>query len=89
MYAIRSYYDWLSQINDDIDIGISYRPGDEVTDEEMEVALSTQFFNNRVSVNGNVGYARDQTQTSNIIGDFDMDVKLNKSGKIGASYNFV
>jgi len=75
---------WLSQISDDFDIGINFRPGDEVKEEEIEVALSTQMFNNRVTLNGNVGYGEDETRPSKLIGDFDMSVKLNKSGKIQA-----
>ncbi|MBR8536299.1 translocation/assembly module TamB [Carboxylicivirga sediminis] len=75
---------WLSQISRDIDIGVSYRPASEMTDDEVEVALSTQMFNNRVLVNGNVGYGQDQTRPSNLIGDFDVEVKLNKSGSLRA-----
>ncbi|WP_430816291.1 translocation/assembly module TamB domain-containing protein [Carboxylicivirga sp. RSCT41] len=75
---------WLSQISRDVDIGVSYRPASELSDDEVEVALSTQMFNNRVVVNGNVGYGKDQTRPSNLIGDFDVEVKLNNSGSIRA-----
>ncbi len=76
---------WLSQISNDVDIGISYRPGDEITSDEIEVALSTQMFNNRVTLNSNVGYGNYQTEDmSKIIGDFDIEVKLNKKGTIRA-----
>lgn len=75
---------WLSQISNDFDVGVAYRPGDEITNEEIEVALSTQIFNNRVVLNGNVGYGRNQTAASNIIGDFDMEVKLNNQGTVRA-----
>ncbi|MGM0649754.1 MAG: translocation/assembly module TamB domain-containing protein, partial [Bacteroidota bacterium] len=46
---------WLSQISDDFDIGVNYSPGDEITSQELEVALSTQLLNDRVLINGNVG----------------------------------
>lgn len=75
---------WLSQISNDFDVGVAYRPGDEITNEEIEVALSTQIFNNRVILNGNLGYGRNQTAASNIIGDFDMEVKLNNKGTVRA-----
>ncbi|MCU4163587.1 translocation/assembly module TamB domain-containing protein [Carboxylicivirga caseinilyticus] len=79
---------WLSQISSDFDIGVSYRPGEEgISNDEIEVALSTQVFNNRVTINGNVGYGQDNTRTSNLIGDFDVDVKLNQSGTLrGKAY---
>ncbi len=75
---------WLSNISSDVDVGVSYRPEDDISNEEIEVALSTQVFNNRVTINGNVGYGRYQTNTSKMVGDFDMDVKLNTSGTIRA-----
>jgi hypothetical protein len=75
---------WLSQISRDVDIGVSYRPASELSNDEVEVALSTQMFNNRVVVNGNVGYGNDQTRPSNLIGDFDVEVKLNNSGSLRA-----
>ncbi|PWD98502.1 translocation/assembly module TamB [Marinilabilia rubra] len=75
---------WLSNISSDVDVGVSYRPEDNISSEEIEVALSTQMFNNRVTINGNVGYGKYQTNTSKMVGDFDMDVKLNPSGTIRA-----
>ncbi|MBE9509954.1 MAG: translocation/assembly module TamB [Bacteroidetes bacterium] len=75
---------WLSQISNDFDIGFRYRPGDEISNNEVEVALSTQLLNDRVSINGNVdvGGNETSTNTSNIVGDFTVDVKINKSGKL-------
>ncbi len=79
---------WLSQISNDFDIGFNYRPGDDMTPKEYEVALSTQLLNNRVSINGNVGVGGQQlinkpinNNANNIVGDFMVDVKINKSGK--------
>ncbi|MDX9882804.1 MAG: translocation/assembly module TamB domain-containing protein [Prolixibacteraceae bacterium] len=77
---------WLSKISSDFDIGVNYRPGNQVTDDEVELALSTQIFNDRVTINGNIGNNVSQTTSSNnnsnIVGDFDLNVKLNKSGKL-------
>ncbi len=73
---------WLSQISNDFDIGVNYHPGDELTKDEMEVALSTQLLNDRVSINGNVGVGGEYASSSNIVGDFNVDVKINKSGKL-------
>lgn len=75
---------WMSSISNDFDVGVAYRPGDNITSEEFELALSTQVFNNRVSLNGNVGVGKYQANTSTMIGDFDVDIKLNKSGTIRA-----
>jgi len=69
----------LSQIIKDVDIGVKYRTGDAtLTDEELEVALSTNLFNDRVSIDGNVGmYTQGLLKIqSNIVGDVVVDVKL-------------
>ncbi len=75
---------WLSQISNNFDIGFKYRPGDQVNTNQMEVALSTQIFNNRVTLNGNVGNNSNvQSNTLNpVVGEIEVYVKLNKSGKL-------
>ena len=69
---------WLSQISNDFDIGFNYRPGSELTDQEMELALSTQLLNDKVTLNGNVDVRGNQTNTStsNFSGEFTVEVKL-------------
>ena len=76
---------WLSQISNNFDIGVNYRPGDQISDDEIELALSTQIFNDRVTLNGNIGNNGTQASTannSNIVGDFDLNVKLTNNGKL-------
>lgn len=74
----------LSQLSNDFDVGFKYRPGDQVNTNQMEVALSTQILNNRVTINGNIGSnSRLQTNTTNpVVGEVEVYVKLNKSGKL-------
>lgn len=76
---------WLSQISNDFDIGVNYRPGSQVSNDEIELALSTQIFNDRVTLNGNIGNNGTQGTTANsndIVGDFDLSVKLTNNGKL-------
>lgn len=85
---------WLSQISNDFDIGFSYMPGDEITTNQVEVALSTQLLNDRVTINTNLGVGGQNVEaqnaptgessenTSNIVGDFSVDIKLTQSGKL-------
>jgi hypothetical protein len=76
---------WLSQISTEFDIGINYRPGDEISSQELEVALSTQLFDDRVVIDGNVGVAgthpTGNQRASNIIGDVNVEVKITPEGK--------
>ncbi len=73
---------WLSQISDDFDIGVNYRPGDQISSDEVEVALSTQLLNDRIIISGNVdvgGQDMNPSQSSNnpyIVGDFDVEFKV-------------
>jgi hypothetical protein len=75
---------WLSQISNDFDIGVVYRPGSgnkDINPQEVQVALSTQILNDKVVINGNVdvpltGSSADNT--NQITGDFDAEVKLTK-----------
>ena len=78
---------WLSQISNDFDIGVNYRPGDEISSEQVEVALSTQIFDDRVTIHTNVGVSSQSSPTpadqraNSIAGDFDLDVKITENGK--------
>jgi len=71
---------WLSQISDDFDIGVNYRPGDQISSDEVEVALSTQLLNDRIIISGNVDVGGQETSPSTgasnnpyIVGDFDVE----------------
>ena len=77
---------WASQIDENINVGINYNPGTSLTQEELELALSTSLFNDFVTLETNVGVAGSNTgtpqNTSNIVGDFSVDVKARKDGKV-------
>lgn len=72
----------LSKISNDFDVGVNYRPGDEISKDELEVALSTQLFNDKLSIDGNVGRNTTNTQNANsIVGDVNVEYKLTDDGK--------
>jgi hypothetical protein len=74
---------WLSQISDKYDIGINYRPGDPISNEELEVAFKTQIFNDRLSISGNFGVSNgnDANQNpSSLIGDVNVEYLINEEG---------
>ncbi len=78
---------WLSQISNDVDLGVKYLPGTEISPTEVEFMIETQMFNDRLSIQGNVDVAANNAATessSNIVGDVDIDYKINKSGKLRA-----
>lgn len=86
---------WLSQISNDFDIGVNYRPGDEITTDQLEVALSTQILDDRVIIHTNLDVGGSQTTATaegtsmnNITGEFDVNVKITSDGKLSLkAYN--
>jgi hypothetical protein len=82
---------WLNGVTKDIDIGVNYRPGGTLSNDELDLALSKQLFNNRLTIDGNFGVANNNTasntttaknnNTSNLIGDVTLEYKLSESGK--------
>ena len=72
----------LSKISNDFDIGVNYRPGDAITKDELEVALSTQLFNDKLSIEGNIGNNTNTQNPNNIVGDVNIDYKITEDGKI-------
>jgi hypothetical protein len=73
----------LSQISKDFDIGVNYRPGDQISPRELELALSTQLFDNRVTIDGAVGMNSygGASQTTQLIGDVLVEVKITEDGR--------
>jgi TamB, inner membrane protein subunit of TAM complex len=79
---------WLSQISDDFNLGFNYNPGDDISNEQIALALGTQLFNERLSLSSNFGVSRNNgTSTANqnatnIIGDIRIEYKITPEGKI-------
>ena len=82
---------WLSQISDEFDIGVNYRPGSDISPQELELALSTQLLNDRLTINGSVEMKTNAEANSanNLPGsNIDLDYKITKNGKLRArAYN--
>ena len=66
-----------------LDLGLSYQPNEKGNDI-FDVAVSTQLFNNRVIVNGNIGNRQYNSGNSNsdVVGDLDIEIKLTRSGAL-------
>ena len=74
---------WLSQLSTGVDIGFNYRPGDNISNDEVALALSTELLNDRLVINSNFGVSsgNDINQNPNsFIGDASVEYKLNKDG---------
>ncbi|MGM9748553.1 MAG: translocation/assembly module TamB domain-containing protein [Candidatus Cryptobacteroides sp.] len=63
-----------------LDLGLNYQPNNKGTDI-FDVAVSTQLFNNRVIVNGNIGNRQySGSSKSEVVGDIEIEIKLDRAG---------
>ncbi|MEQ8910120.1 MAG: translocation/assembly module TamB domain-containing protein [Vicingaceae bacterium] len=80
---------WLSKLSDQFDVGVNYRQGNEYTGDEFDLSLSTELFQDRLVLDGNVGYSsNNQIQNnnqSNFVGEFTVEYKLSKDGRFRVS----
>jgi hypothetical protein len=77
-------------ITDNINLGLNYHAGDANSYDEYQVALRTQLFQNRLTIETNVGMmtSYDAANASSIVGEFDMYYKLTNDGRLqGHFYN--
>ena len=77
---------WLNGVTKNIDVGVNYRPGNSLSNDQLDLALSKQLFNNRLVIDGNIGVTNNNlnnktANNSNLIGDVTLEYKLTESGK--------
>ncbi len=70
------------QLDIPVDLGFKYQPGTSGVNI-FDVAVSTQLFNNRVTINGSLGNQQYMTggASTEVVGNIDVEIKLNKSGR--------
>ena len=82
---------WLSQISRNFDIGLNYKPGDDLSDQELQIALRTQLFNDYLTIESSLGYINrastgNENSPSSIVGEVDVYLKLTRSGNLTAHF---
>ncbi len=73
----------FNQLDIPLDLSFNYQPGQNGRDL-FDAAVSAQLFNNRVIVNGNIGSSKFLNSSSEIVGDLDVEVKLDDKGRFRA-----
>lgn len=73
----------LGQLSDKWSIAPTFRSDKkDLSDLEFDVTLSSRLFNNRLLINGNLGYRDKNTSNTTFVGDFDIEYLLNRSGNL-------
>ncbi len=73
----------FNQLDIPLDFSFNYQPGQNGRDI-FDAAVSAQLFDNRVIVNGNIGSAKYLNQSSDVVGDIDVEIKLDDKGRFRA-----
>jgi len=75
----------LGKLDIPVDLGVGYQQASSGQDI-FDVNVSTQLFDNRVIVNGSFGNRKSNfvggSSNSDMVGDIDIDIKLNKPGNL-------
>ena len=73
----------LGALSDRWTIAPSFRTDKgDFSDMEVDVTIASRLFNNRLLVNGNLGYRDRSTSNTTFVGDFDIEYLLNRSGNL-------
>lgn len=78
---LNTYFGALSGIKD-LELGLNYRPGTQTSNETVDLALSKQFLDNKISVDGNFGVNQNARNSNALIGDVNVDYKLTSDGRL-------
>lgn len=71
----------IGQITDKFTLAPSIRSDKgDFSDIEVDLALSSQLFDNRLLINGNLGYRDPSNSSTTFVGDFDIEYLLNRKG---------
>lgn len=73
----------IGSLTDKFSLAPSFKSDkDNFSDMEVDVALSSSLFDNRLLLNGNLGYRDKSTSNTTFIGDFDLEYLLSRDGKL-------
>lgn len=72
----------LGSLTDKFSVAPSFKSEkSDLSDIEVDVALSSSLFDNRLLLNGNFGYRDKSTSNTTFVGDFDLEYLLSRDGR--------
>ncbi len=73
----------VGQLSDKVFLNPSFKSDkSDFSDMEVNLALSSRLLDNRLLINGNLGYRDRSVSQTTFVGDFDIEYLLNKDGKL-------
>ncbi|MCZ2443517.1 MAG: translocation/assembly module TamB [Flavobacteriales bacterium] len=78
---------WLSKLTKDVSLNLKYKTGDASTADQVNVALTTQFFNQRLIIDSDIGIGGQKASTTNgttnqVVGNVTAEFKVTQDGKL-------
>ena len=77
-------------ITDNLNLGLSYHSGNDDSYNEYQLAMRTQLFQNRLTIETNLGMMTannpNASNASSLVGEFDMYYKLTQDGRLQAHF---
>ena len=77
---LNSYVKNLTGI-DNLQLGLNYRPANNNNNETVDIAVSKQFMNDKITIDGNFGLNNNSNYSNSLIGDVNINYKLTDDGK--------
>lgn len=77
----------LSQLSSDVNLGVNYVQGGTGINDQVNVNLSTQLFNDRVLIDGSLGTTtagntNSINNTTGMVGEFNIEIKITEDGAV-------
>jgi hypothetical protein len=75
---------YLSQVTGNLNVSFNYKTADQITTDELQIAISKTLFNDRVTIEGSMsagGQNKYIQNTNNVVGDVILEVKLTPDGR--------
>lgn len=71
----------VGNFDKDLQVGLNYRAGSKTNSDEVLVNVNKNFFDDKLTVDGNFGVGNSSTGARNYIGDVNIEYKLSKDGR--------
>ena len=74
---------WISGLSQNVNVNMNYKPATSTTQQEFDVGISTQLFNDRLLIDGTFGMNsynnQSYKQSSTIVGDINIEYVLTQN----------
>lgn len=79
------FNNFLSRLSTNFNVGMNYTPASEMNESEFQVMLSGQLFDDRLSIDGNIGVSEnDARAAASVVGDVNIEWKFTEQLRLKA-----